>query len=166
MICETTDFIYPLLADIYYPIVEQGAYGNLKKQWVLDRVVACFFNPAGRKFKEDVIINPNITIDNAIVGRVRNDITENNGNELYSITNIIITNIRDAQGNSIYNESSGPRKGQSTIFEISTSNPVVGPFGKVDYYHLVINRSDNQAVDLWFLYSLMIKSLPKKCLIL
>jgi len=77
--CETTDFIYPLLADIYYPIVEQGAYGNLKKQWVLDRTIACFFNPAGRKFKEDVIINPSITIDNSVVGRVKNDITENNG---------------------------------------------------------------------------------------
>ena len=146
--CETTDFVYPLLADVYYPIVEQGAYGNLKKQWVLDRTVACFFNPAGRKFKQNVVINPSITIDNSIVGRVRNDITENNGNDLYSITNIIVTNIRDNQGNAIYNESAGPRKGQSTIFEVSTSNPVVGPFGKTDYYKLVISRSDNQAVDL------------------
>jgi len=67
---------------------------------------------------------------------------------LYSITNIIITNIRDNQGNAIYSESAGPRKGQSTIFEVSTSNPIVGPFGKVDYYKLVISRSDNQAVDL------------------
>ena len=146
--CEKIDLFYPLLMDIYYPVVEQSPYGNLKRQWVLDRTVACFFNPAGRKFKEDVVINTNITIDNAIVGRVRNDLTESNGNELYSITNIIITNIRDKEGNIIYNESSGPRKGQATIFEVSTSNPVVGPFGKTDYYKLVINRSDNQAVDL------------------
>lgn len=146
MICEKTDFMYPLLADIYYPIIEQGAYGNLKRQWVLDRTIACFFNPAGRKFKEDVQPNTNITIDNSLVGRIKNDLTESNGNELYSITNIIITNIRDANGNMIYNESAGPRKGQSTIFEISTSNPIVGPFGKTEYYKLVIKRSDNQAV--------------------
>jgi hypothetical protein len=148
MICETTDFIYPLLADVYYPIVETQAYGNMKKQWVLDRTVACFFNPAGRKFKEDVKVNPNITIDNGYVGRTRSDVTESNGNDLYSITNIIVTNIRDTQGNYVYTESAGPRKGQPTIFEISTSNPIVGPFGSVEYYHLVITRSDNQAVDL------------------
>jgi hypothetical protein len=146
--CETTDFVYPLLADIYYPIVEQGAYGNVKKQWVLDRTIACFFNPASRKFKQDVVINTSITIDNSLVGRVRTDITENKGNELYSITNIIITNIRDKNGDIIYTESSGIRKGQPTIFEISTSNPIVGPFGKIEYYKLVITRSDNQAVDL------------------
>jgi hypothetical protein len=146
--CETTDFVYPLLADIYYPIVEQGAYGNVKKQWVLDRTIACFFNPASRKFKQDVVINTSITIDNSLVGRVRTDITENKGNELYSITNIIITNIRDKNGDIIYTESSGIRKGQPTIFEISTSNPIVGAFGKTEYYKLVITRSDNQAVDL------------------
>jgi hypothetical protein len=148
MICETTDFMYPLLMDIYYPIIETGAYGNLEKQWVLDRTVACFFNPAGRKFKEDIKINTNITIDNTLVGRVKNDITASNGNSLYAMTNIIITNIRDANGDYIYNESAGPRKGQPTIFEISTSNPIVGAFGKIEYYKLVIARSDNQAVDL------------------
>jgi len=148
MICENTDFIYPLLADVYYPIIETGAYGNLKKQWVLDRTIACFFNPAGRKFKEDVRPEPNITIDNSYVGRTRNDLTASNGNDLYAITNIVITNIRDSQGNYIYTESAGPRKGQPTIFELSTSNPVVGPFGNVDHYKLVITRSDNQAVDL------------------
>ena len=93
--CEKTDFIYPLLMDIYYPIIEIEAYGNMKKQWVLDRTVACFFNPAGRKFKQDVQVQPNIMIDNSVVGRTRTDITESNGNELYSMTNIIITNIHN-----------------------------------------------------------------------
>jgi hypothetical protein len=148
MICETTDFVYPLLADVYYPIINTGPYGNMEKQWVLDRTIACYFNPAGRKFKEDVKIHPNITIDNSYVGRAKSDITESNGNDLYSITNIVVTNIRDNDGNYIYNESAGPRKGQPTIFEISTSNPIVGPFGKTEYYKLVITRSDNQAADL------------------
>ena len=146
--CEKTDFTYPLLMDVYYPIVEQGAYGNIKRQWVLDRTVACFFNPAGRKFKEDVQPNTNITIDNSIVGRVRNDLTQATTNSLYSITNIIITNIRDRNGNYIYNESSGPRSGQPTLFELATTNPVVGAFGSTEYYKLVIRRSDNQAIDI------------------
>ena len=149
MICESPDFIFPLLADVYYPIVDTGAYGNVKKQWVLDRTVACFFNPAGRKFKEDLKPNVNITLDNSLVGRVRNNIlvSESNPSE-YSMTNIIITNIRDAQGNSIYNETAGVRAGKPTVFEIATTNPIVGPFGGTEYYAMVIKRSDNQASDL------------------
>jgi len=114
--CETTDFIYPLLMDIYYPIVETGAYGNTKKTWVLDKSVACFFNPAGRKTKEDVNSESKIDLDNLIIGRVRTDITQSS-NDSYSLTNIIIANIRDTTGNYIYNESAGVRKGSSTILK-------------------------------------------------
>lgn len=147
MLCESTDFIYPLLVDIYYPIVEQGAYGNLKKQWVLDRTISCFFGPAGRKFKEDIMPNANISIDNVLVGRLRNDITQSE-NESYSMTNIVLANIRDAQGKTIYSESAGVRSGKSTIFEVATSTPIVGPFGGTEYYKVVIRRSENQAVDV------------------
>jgi hypothetical protein len=146
--CEQTDFTYPLLADIYYPLVEQGAYGNVKKTWVLDRSVACFFGPVGRKYKEDILPNVNLTIDNSMIGRVRTNILISSNNEAFSFTNIIITNIRDKNGNSIYQESSGPRRDMPTLYEIATFNPIVGPFGSVELYNAVIRRSDNQAVDL------------------
>jgi hypothetical protein len=148
MICETTDFTYPLLADIYYPIVETGAYGNTKKQWVLDKTVACFFNVAGSKFKEDVNTEPNLNIRTAIIGRLRNDPTISSNETLYSITNIIITNIRNNAGEIVYNESSGSRSGNPTLFEVATLSPIVGPFGKVEYYKVILRRSENQAVDL------------------
>ncbi len=148
MICETTDFAYPLLADIYYPIVETGAYGNLKKQWVLDKTVACFFNVGGSKFKQDVGTEANINIDNSLIGRLRNNPTISSTDSSYSITNIIVTNIRGNDGQLIYNESSGPRSGNSTLFEVATLTPIVGPFGKVEYYKVILRRSENQAVDL------------------
>jgi hypothetical protein len=148
MICETTDFAYPLLADIYYPIVETGAYGNLKKQWVLDKSIACFFNVTGSKYKKDVGTEANINIENALIGRMKSNITTSSNNSLYSITNILVTNIRDGSGESIYTESAGPRIGQPTIFEVATLNPIVGPFGKVEYYKLILRRSENQANDL------------------
>ena len=148
MICETTDFTYPLLADIYYPIVETGAYGNTKKQWVLDKTVASFFNVGGSKFKEDVGTEANINIDNSIIGRVRNDPRISSNESMYSITNIVITNIRNNLGEIIYNETSGPRSGNPTLFEVATLNPIVGPFGKVEYYKVILRRSENQAVDL------------------
>lgn len=146
--CEKTDFTYPLLADIYYPIVETGGYGNLKKTWVLDKSVACGFNPGGLKNKKDVNAEANINIDNSITGRVRSDLTQSSTESLYSLTNIIITNIRDRDGNLIYNESSGPRSGKATLFEIATFNPIVGAFGKTEYYKIILRRSENQAVDL------------------
>jgi hypothetical protein len=148
MICETTDFTYPLLADIYYPIVETGAYGNTKKQWILDKTVASFFNTAGSKFKEDINTEPNLNIRTAIIVIIRNDPTMSSEGTLYSVTNIIFTNIRNNSGDIIYNESTGPRSGSPTLFEVATLSPIVGPFGKVDYYKIVLRRSENQAVDL------------------
>jgi hypothetical protein len=147
-ICESTDFIFPLLADIYYPITETGAYGNIKKQWILDRTVACAFSPAGVKSKKDVNAESIINIDNSITGRVKTNLTQSGTSSLYSITNVIITNIRDSSGNLIYSESAGPRMGHSTIFELATSSPIVGPFGEVEYYRVLLRRSENQAVDL------------------
>lgn len=146
---ESTDLFYPLLADIFYPMTDEGAYGNLKKRWILDRSIAVAFNPAGRKYQQDVQTDPKIDIDNSIIGRTRNDPTQSvTTNALYSLTNIIFTNIRDSQGNIIYNESSGPRVGKATIFEVATVNPIVGAFGTTEYYKLVLRRSENQAVDL------------------
>jgi hypothetical protein len=148
MICETTDFTYPLLADIYYPIVEIGGYGNLKKQWVLDKTVACFFNVGGSKFKEDIGTEANINIDTALIGRLRNNPAVSSTESLYSTTNIIVTNIRGNDGILIHSESSGPRSGNATLFEIATLVPIVGPFGKTEYYKVILRRSENQAVDL------------------
>lgn len=146
--CETTDFLYPLLADVFYPMVDQGAYGNVRKQWVLDRTIAVALNPAGRKYMQEVQTNPSITIDNSLVGRTKSDILKSSRESLSAVTNVIIANIRDANGNIVYNESSGIRAGKSTIFEISTFIPIVGPFGSTEYYKLVVARSDNQAVDI------------------
>jgi hypothetical protein len=149
MSCDTTDFIYPLLADVYYPIVDQTiGYGNVSKRWVLDRSIACSFASASLKAKEDVRPEVNITIDNSIVGRTRSDVTQSKRGDLVSITNILVTNIRDALGNVIFNESSGPRAGRSTVFEVATMNPSVGPFGGTEFFKLVLRRSENQSVDV------------------
>lgn len=147
--CETsTDFLFPLTAEIYYPIVTTGGYGEVKRQWVYDRTVACFFENPGRKTKEDVVPDPNITIDNSIFGRTRSDVTTSSRGSLNALTNILITNIRGKDGQFVYNESSGPRAGLATIFEIGSFNPNVSPFGTVDYYKLLLRRSDNQSADI------------------
>jgi len=147
IVCETTDIFYPLLADIYYPIVDQGAYGNVSKQWVLDATIACSFAPVGLKGKQDVQPQDvSVKIQQALTGRTRNDIRISSMAAGNAITNIIVTNIRDKSGNPIYLETAGPRAGSPTIFEVATNEPIVGAFGKTEYYKVVIRRSDNQAV--------------------
>lgn len=147
-ICEPTSFTMPMLADIYYPIVEQGALGNVKKQWVLDRSIACSLTPGGSKVGEEVAPNANITQEKLLIGRVGTDPRVSSKNAKNAITNIIITNVRDKYGNPIYIETSGPRVGKSTIFEIATNEPFVNPFGNVEYYKLILRRSENQGAEV------------------
>jgi hypothetical protein len=146
--CESISIIFPMLADIYYPIVDQGPYGNVKKNWIHDKTIACNFNSAGTAWKEDIKPNANITQDSIMLGRAKSDIRFSSTEGQNSITNILVTNIKDKNLNELYLETAGPRAGKSTLFEVATVEPFVGPFGSVEYYKIVVRRSENQAVDL------------------
>lgn len=148
MICETTDFLFPLLADIYYPIVEQSGYGAVKKQWIHDKTVACYLGTNSSYAKKEVLPNANILIELNLQGRTRNDLRISKQENNKAITNIIITNIRDTNGNILYKETSGVRSGKSTLFELATIDPFVGIFGKVEYYNINLVRSENQGDDI------------------
>lgn len=148
MICEATDAIFPMQADIYHPIVEQGAYGNIKKTWIMDRTIACSLTPQGTALKEEIKPNINITQQTVLVGRVKSDIRISSLDAKNAATNILITNIKDSNCNEVYLETSGPRSGKSTIFEIAAQEPFVGPFGNVEHYRVVVRRAENQAVDV------------------
>jgi hypothetical protein len=147
-ICETTDFTFPMCADIFYPIVEQGSLGNVKKQWIHDRTIACSLAPAGSAFKEEVTPNVNITQESVLLGRLRTDIRISSKNANNAITNIVVTNIKDRNMSQIYMETSGPRSGRPTLFEVATIEPFTGPFGTVEYFKVVLRRSENQAADV------------------
>ncbi len=146
--CESTSFTFPLLADIFYPIVEQTSLGSIKKQWIHDKSLSCSLSTAGSAFGEDVKPNVNITKEVLLLGRFRSDIRISSSDSRNAITNILITNIRDVNGNEIYVETSGPRSGKSTLFEVATNEPFVNPFGSVEYYKVVLRRSENQGTDV------------------
>jgi hypothetical protein len=143
-VCETTDFMFPMQASLYHPIVEQGDFGAIKKQWVLDRTFSCSLSSGGSAFKEEVKPNVNITQNTILVGRTKSDIRISSRDSKNSLTNILITDIKDQEGNLVYLETSGPRSGKGTLFEIATYEPFVGPFGVVESYKLIIRRSENQ----------------------
>jgi hypothetical protein len=148
IVCETSDFMFPMQASLYHPIVEQGDFGAIKKQWVLDRTFACSFSSGGSAFKEEVKPNVNITQNSILVGRTRSDIRISSRDSKNSLTNILITDVKDQEGNLVYMETSGPRSGKGTLFEIATYEPFVGPFGVVESYKLIIRRSENQTGDV------------------
>jgi len=147
-VCETPDFMFPMQASVYHPIIDQGQYGAIKKQWVLDRVFACNFTSGGSAFKEEVKPNVNITQHSILVGRTKSDLRISSLDSKNALTNILITNIRDQEGNLIYMETSGPRSGKGTLFEIATYEPFTGPFGTVESFNLLIRRSENQTGDV------------------
>jgi len=148
-VCDVTDVFYPLKADVFYPIVEQGAYGNVTKRWVLDRTITCNFAPTGTAWADEVKPQAKINIETSLLGRTKSDLRISSNDNRQAIVNVVITNIRTHSDLPVYLETSGTRSGKSTIFEISANEPIVGPFGDIEYYKLVIKRSENQATDLW-----------------
>jgi hypothetical protein len=148
MICETPDFMFPMKADIFYPTISQNAYGSVEKDWIQDRTIASNFVSASADNVQEVKPNRVITESSLLLGRSKTDVRLSTRESKNAITNIIVTNIRDKNDNEIYIETSGPRTGKSTIFEVATVEPFVGPFGSTEYYKLVIRRSENQAATL------------------
>lgn len=148
MDCGSRDPLYPLQADIFYPEVSQSAYGNAVKKWSRDTTVYCSLAPAGSKFKEGLTPNVDISMESLLIGRIKTDPRISVDDKLSAMTNVIISNIKNRNCQEIYVETSGTRKGQSTIFEIATVTPHVGPFGKVEYYRVILRRSENQGTEV------------------
>ncbi len=144
--CEDTDFMFPMLADIYHPTMEQSSYGGVAKTWMLDRTIAGNFSPAGAETKEELVVNVDLTQDSLILGRIRSDLRISDREDSNSLTSILITNIRSASGDTIYSETAGPRANKATIYEVATQQPFVNPFGKIEHYRVILRRSENQGV--------------------
>jgi hypothetical protein len=144
--CEATDFIYPMKADIYYPIITQNSYGQANKEWVFDRTIVCNATTVGGA--GDVELKPDVFLqyDGKLVARSKSDIRVSSNNADNAISNILVTNIRSASDTTIYRETAGPRSGRGTIYEVGTLEPFVGPFGEIEYYKMLWRRTENQTV--------------------
>ena len=144
--CLVTDFQFPMYADVYYSVSSQGAYGDVQKVWTKDRTTVCYLSPAGSQIKEEISPNVDLTLDSLLVGRFKEDIRFSSSSAAKAVLNILITEIKNNLGNPIYIETSGPRKDESTLYEIATFQPVSGPFGGIEYYKAILRRSENQGL--------------------
>jgi hypothetical protein len=146
LVCEENDFMYPMRADIYYPIITQNDYGQANKEWVFDRTIVCNATPVGGNRTEDIRPEVFLQYENKLIARSKSDIRTSSTNTLNAATNILITNIRDIHDNLIYTESAGPRAGRGTIYELGTFDPFSGPFGDVEFFKMLRRRTENQSV--------------------
>jgi hypothetical protein len=144
--CPETDFMYPMMADIYYPVISQTDYGQASKKWVLDRTIILNATPVGGAGQEDIKPEIFLQYENKLVSRVKEDPRISTSNGSNAITNILIANIRNAQEVLIYKETAGARAGRGTIYELGTVEPFTGPFGSVEYYKMLLRRAENQTV--------------------
>jgi hypothetical protein len=144
--CEVTDFMYPMKADLYYATMKQSEYGQPKKTWIFDRSIVCNATPLGGASKEE--IKPEIFLQNngQLIARTKTDPRTSSQESNSAITNILVTNIRNASDVVIYRETAGPRSGRATIYEFATVEPFVGPFGDIQYYKILWRRAENQSV--------------------
>ena len=144
--CPETDFMYPMKADIYYPVISQTDYGQATKKWVLDRVIILNATPVGGAGQEDIKPEIFLQYENKLVSRIKEDPRMSTSNGSNAITNILVANIRNAQDILIYKETAGVRAGRGTIYELGTVEPMTGPFGSIDYYKMLLRRAENQTV--------------------
>ena len=138
--------MYPMMADIYYPVITQTDYGQATKKWVLDRTIILNATPVGGAGQEDIKPEIFLQYENKLVSRVKEDPRMSTSNGSNAITNILIANIRNAQDVLIYKETAGVRAGRGTIYELGTVEPFTGPFGSVEYYKMLLRRAENQTV--------------------
>jgi hypothetical protein len=144
--CSTPDVIFPMKADIYFPIVTQGEYGQPKKDWVYDRTITCSATPIGGAGEESIKPESFLQYKDTLIGRTKNDPRVSSHKNNNAVTNILVTNIRAANDYPLYIETAGVRSGRGTIYEVATVEPFIGPFQEIEYYKMVLRRTENQTV--------------------
>lgn len=142
--CPETDFMYPMIADIYYPIISQNSYGQPQKEWVFDRSVPLNATPVGGAGEEEIKPEVFLQYQNKLISRCKIDIRISSNSSSNAITNILVSNIRNSANEVVYIETAGPRSGKGTIYEVATFEPFIGPFGNIEYYKILLRRSENQ----------------------
>jgi hypothetical protein len=143
---DTTDFVYPMLADVYYPIITQGPFGEIKKEWLFDRTISCNATPVGGAGSEQIKPDMFLQYEDKLIVRSKADLRITSRSSQEAVTNILITNIRLSHGQLVYKETAGPRASKGTIYEVGTLEPFTGPFNSIEYYKMLWRRTESQAV--------------------
>lgn len=135
------DAVLTMKMDVYKQVDYQDPdTGALKREWQYDRSMAChakgvISNSASTRTGDKQVLNNRYTNDQILQIRTTQKITLREK----------ITNILDANGNSIWVEANFPTD-TPTVFEVMGSTPMTDPFGTVVGYNTSVKRSENQTI--------------------
>lgn len=133
---------YPMTADLYYATTEQTELGEFNKVWYKDRTVPC----SAIKERPDSKIRPAletqkfIQYDFRINMRTPENLQKSSTDEFYPITDILIRNIKDPQGNLVWEEYNN----DNSSFEIQSAEPMFNDVHVLSGYRVLLVRSDRQ----------------------
>lgn len=143
------DLAFPMTAEVFYPIITQGLYGEIEKEWVFDRVVSCYAMSSTtqeEELKPGGILGSLNKIDQLIIARSPEDLRVSSLENIDASSNVLVSNIRLKSGEIVFKETAGPRAGLGTFFELAKIEPFVGPFDTIEYYKMVWRRTESQAI--------------------
>lgn len=114
--------------------------GALVKEWNYHRTVAChakgvISNSSATGSGDQQVFSNKYLNDQVIQVRTAKKLTIREK----------VTNIRDTDGNVIWNEINYPSE-TPTVFEVMGTTPVTDPFGRVIAYNSSMKRSENQQI--------------------
>jgi hypothetical protein len=129
--------------DVYYAKKNQDKYGEKVKEWRMDQTLRGFVETVGSEDKSKTFFE----YKGQLVGRTLKDPRTSIEGFEYPITDILVTDIRDAKtSNQFYIETYGERKGKSTLYELSAIEPHIDPFNRVEYWRIFLNKIDAQVL--------------------
>jgi hypothetical protein len=137
------DIYYPMTAEIYYAENKQDELGVIQKTWVFDRVVKCSaISSMSDKTLTGELKNsgPIFQYNSDVLFRTNENIQKKKNGTVFPITEILITNIKDSAGTTVWLE----KNNKSTQYEIRTLAPSYNAFHEVEFYRGYIARSGKQ----------------------
>lgn len=135
---------FPQIADVYYATQTQNDFGDIEKTWSYNQQVRLQLNMSTNYKDQQMQPDQFFFMEDILDGRCRTDVRISKDGATYAMTDILLTNIRNDVNKVIYHETAGIREGQPSVYEVAGVLPHLDPFGCVDYYKVVIKRSDMQ----------------------
>lgn len=146
------NFIFPMQVDIFYAIEKQNQFGKVEKTWQYDRTVDGYFETYGSSVGKSKGLDPLEVIEfrDKLVGRLKENPLQMEDETYRPITNVLLTNVRDARTQEIYFKENDKKTKQffATQYEFHFVHPYINPWNEIEYYKVVLNRLDVQELSI------------------